>query len=222
VNGLGTERAAADIAAMSEAGPDAILLPKVERAEDVVRIAQLMDDHGAPAAASIWAMMETPRAVLNAAAIAASHSRLEGFVMGTNDLAKDLGAALTPDRAELMASLQICLLAARAEGLVCVDGVFNAFRDAEGLRATCVQSRDLGFDGRTLIHPDQIAIANEVFAPTAAEVADAREAIEVYRASEADGVGAIGREGKLVDAAHMRLAENVLYKAALAAGEGSA
>ena len=121
-------------------------------------------------------MMETPRAMLNAGAVAAAHPRLAGFVLGTNDLVKELGAAHTPDRLPLVASLGLCLLAARAEGLVCVDGVFNAFQDQEGLRAACVQGREMGFDGKTLIHPDQIAVANEVFAPSADDLALAARA----------------------------------------------
>ena len=108
--------------------------------------------------------------MLNALAIAGAHERLAGFVLGTNDLVKDLGAAHTPERTPLVASLSLCLLAARAEGLVCVDGVYNAFQDAEGLRAACVQGRDMGFDGKSLIHPDQLAIANEVFAPSEADL----------------------------------------------------
>ena len=159
-------------------------------------------------------MMETPRGMLNAAAIAAAHPRLEGFVLGTNDLAKDLGAAHTPDRLPLVTSLGLCLLAARAEGLVCVDGVYNAFQDAEGLRAVCVQGRDMGFDGKTLIHPDQIAVANEVFAPSADDVALAREQVAAFEAAEARGEGVAVVDGRIVENLHVVAARRLLARAA--------
>ncbi len=214
VNGLDTEWGLADVAAIAAAGPDAILAPKVDRGADILRIADLMAAGGAPEATRIWAMMETPRGVLHAAEIAASHPRLEGFVMGTNDLAKDLGAAQTPDRLPLLASLGICLLAARAEGLVAVDGVFNAFQDAEGLRAACVQSRELGFDGRSLIHPDQLAIANEVFAPSPADLAEAAEQIAAFEAAEAEGAGVAVLRGRIIENLHVATARRLIARAA--------
>ena len=167
-------------------------------------------------------MMETPRGILNAAAIAAAHPRLEGFVLGTNDLAKDLGAAHTPDRTPLVASLSLCLLAARAEGLVCVDGVYNAFQDADGLRAVCVQGRDMGFDGKTLIHPDQIAIANEVFAPSPDDLALAETQVAAFEAAEARGEGVAVVNGRIVENLHVVTARRLLARAsAIAALEAA-
>ena len=159
-------------------------------------------------------MMETPRGVLTPAAIAAAHPRLAGFVLGTNDLVKDLGAEHTPDRVALVASLGLCLLAARAEGLICVDGVYNAFQDADGLRAACVQGRAMGFDGKTLIHPDQIAVANEVFAPSADDVALAATQVAAFEAAEARGEGVAVVEGRIVENLHVATARQLLARAA--------
>jgi (3S)-malyl-CoA thioesterase len=159
-------------------------------------------------------MMETPRGVLNAGAIAAAHPRLEGLVMGTNDLAKDLHAADTPDRAPLLAALGICLLAARAEGLICVDGVFNAFKDDGGLRASCVQGRDMGFDGKTLIHPAQIAITNEIFAPSADDLALASRQVAAFEQAQARGEGVAVVDGRIVENLHVAVARRLLARAA--------
>ena len=213
VNGLDTEWGEADFASACAAGPDAILLPKVETPGDVHRAADLMQRHGAPERCTIWAMMETPRAMLNAAAVAAAHPRLEGFVMGTNDLVKELGAAHTPERLPLVASLGLCLLAARAEGLVCVDGVFNAFQDQEGLRAACVQGREMGFDGKTLIHPDQLAVTNEVFAPSPDDLALAREQLAAFEDAEARGEGVAVVNGRIVENLHVATARRLLARA---------
>jgi citrate lyase beta subunit len=213
INGLDTEWGEADLARACAAGPDAILLPKVERAADVARAAALVERHGA-GRCRIWAMMETPRGVLNAAAVAGAHPRLQGFVLGTNDLAKDLGAAHTPERLPLIASLGLCLLAARAEGLVCVDGVHNALHDADGLRAACIQGRDMGFDGKTLIHPDQIAIANEVFAPAPDDLARATAQVEAFEAAEARGEGVAVVNGRIVENLHVAAARRLLARAA--------
>ena len=170
VNGLGTEWVEGDLAAFgAHGGVDAVLLPKVNSPEDLDAVAGRVT-------APLWAMLETAKGCLNAGAIAA-HDRLEGMVMGTNDLAKELGARFRADRLPLMAGLGTCVLAARAEGKVIVDGVFNAFKDEAGLRAECEQGRDMGFDGKTLIHPAQLDIANEVFAPSEEEVALARRMI---------------------------------------------
>ena len=213
VNGLDTEWGADDLARACAAAPDAILMPKVESAADLARLAALMTEHGAPERCRIWAMMETPRGVLNAAAIAAAHPRLEGFVLGTNDLTKDLHAAHTPDRMPLFTSLGFCLLAARAEGLVCVDGVYNAFQDFEGLRAACVQARDMGFDGKTLIHPDQLAVANEVFAPSLRDLDLARQQVEAFEAAEARGEGVAVVNGHIVENLHVAAARRLLARA---------
>ncbi|PZQ51513.1 MAG: CoA ester lyase [Rhodovulum sulfidophilum] len=213
VNGLDTRWGEDDIARASKAGPHAILVPKVEAPADLHRVAELMAAAGAPAHTRIWAMMETPRGMLNAGAIAAAHPLLEGFVIGTNDLVKDLGAAHTSDRTPLLTSLSLCLLAARAEGLVCVDGVHNAFQDREGLRAVCVQGRDMGMDGKSLIHPDQIAIANEVFAPSAEDLALATAQVEAFEEAEARGEGVAVLNGRIVENLHVASARRLLARA---------
>jgi len=214
VNGLETAWGRDDVAGVAPAGPDAILLPKVETRADIEAAVALLDAVGGGASPRLWAMMETPRAVLNAAEIAAAHNRLEGFVLGTNDLAKDLGVAHTPGRLPLLTALSLCLLAARAEGLVCVDGVYNAFRDAPGLRAVCEQGRDLGFDGKSLIHPAQLAIANEIFAPSAADVAAAEAEVAAFAEAEARGEGVAVLDGRIVENLHAAAARRLLERAA--------
>lgn len=207
VNGLGTEWVAGDLAAFADhPGVDAVLLPKVNGPADLDAVAGTVR-------APLWAMLETAKGCLNAAAIAA-HGRLEGMVMGTNDLAKDLGARHRSDRLPLMAGLGACVLAARAEGRVIVDGVFNAFEDVAGLRAECEQGRDMGFDGKTLIHPAQLSVANEVFAPGADEVALARRQIEAYAEARARGQGVAVVDGQIVENLHVATAEALIEKAA--------
>jgi (3S)-malyl-CoA thioesterase len=174
---------------------------------DVQAVADLVPD------VPLWAMMETPLAMLNAAAIAA-HPRLAGMVMGTNDLAKDIGARFRADRLPLVTGLGLCLLAAKAHGVVIIDGVYNAFRDAEGLAAECAQGRDMGFDGKTLIHPDQIPVANAAFAPSAAEVDLARRQIAAYEAALAAGQGVAVVDGRIVENLHVATARATLAKAA--------
>ncbi|GIX13682.1 MAG: (3S)-malyl-CoA thioesterase [Paracoccaceae bacterium] len=211
INALDTEWGPADLAAACAAGADAVLLPKVNGPDDLARAEALM-----PAGADrprLWAMMETPLGVLNAAAIAAATPRLECMVIGTNDLAKDLGARNRPDRMPLLPALATCLLAARAHGLACIDGVYNAFRDPEGLRAECVQGRDMGFDGKTLIHPDQLAIANEVFAPSAEELEEARAQLAAWDAAQARGEGVAVWGGRIVERLHAEAARHLLARA---------
>jgi (3S)-malyl-CoA thioesterase len=212
INGLDTEWGRGDLAALRGLPLDGVLLPKVGRAADLAPVAAALP--GVP----LWAMMESPAAVLNAAEIAAAPG-MAGLVMGTNDLLKDMGARFRPDRLGLMLALQTCLAAARANGLTCVDGVYNAFRDAEGLRAECLQGRDLGFDGKTLIHPDQLAIANEVFAPGEEEVALARRQIEAFEAAMARGEGVAVVDGRIVENLHIVTARALIDKAAMIAGE---
>jgi (3S)-malyl-CoA thioesterase len=158
-------------------------------------------------------MMETPRGVLNALDIADAVG-MEGFVLGTNDLAKDLGCDTGGGRAQLMTALQTCLLAARAAGIACLDGVYNAFRDDEGLRAECAQGRDLGMDGKTLIHPQQIAIANETFAPSTDAVALARRQIAAFDEALARGEAVAVVDGKIVENLHVATARATLARAA--------
>jgi (3S)-malyl-CoA thioesterase len=157
-------------------------------------------------------MMETARGCLNAAAIAA-HPRLQGMVMGTNDLARELGARPRADRLPLMSALGTCLLAARAEGKLIVDGVFNAFRDEEGLKAECEQGRDMGFDGKTLIHPAQIAVANAVFAPSDEDLTLARRQIAAYAEARGRGEGVAVVDGRIVENLHVATAEALIAKA---------
>jgi (3S)-malyl-CoA thioesterase len=184
---------------------DAVLVPKVNGPEDLDAVA-------ARVAKPLWAMLETARGCLNAAAIAA-HPRLEGMVMGTNDLARELGARFRADRLPLMAALGQCVLAARAEGKVIVDGVFNAFRDEAGLRSECEQGRDMGFDGKTLIHPAQLEIANAVFAPSEAEVDLARRQIAAYAEARAKGEGVAVVDGRIVENLHVATAKALIEKA---------
>ncbi len=211
VNGADTRWGADDLAAAARMEADAVLLPKAGTAADVEAAARRLDAAGADAA--IWTMMETPAGVLNAATIARA-PRVAGFVMGTNDLAREVGCLDRADRMPMMVALQTCLLAARAAGIRCVDGVYNAFRDEEGLRAECVQGRELGMDGKTLIHPSQIAVANEVFAPSEDEIALARAQIEAHRAAEAEGRGVAVLDGRIVENLHVAAAEATLARAA--------
>ena len=206
VNGLGTEWVAGDLAAFGDhPGVDAVLVPKVNSAADLDAVA-------AEVRAPVWAMLETAKGCLNAGEIAA-HSRLEGMVMGTNDLLKELGARYRSDRLPLMAALGGCVLAARAAGRVIVDGVFNAFKDEAGLRAECEQGRDLGFDGKTLIHPAQLEVANEVFAPSAEDVALARRQIAAYSEALMRGQGVAVVDGRIVENLHVATAKALIAKA---------
>ena len=218
INGMDTPWGADDLAAIAAIGPEAILLPKVGSAADVAAVAARIDAIPAARHTRIWAMMETPMGVLNAAQIAQA-PRMAGFVMGTNDLAKDLGSRT---RGALHMALQHCLLAARAAGIICVDGVYNAFRDEAGLAAECAEGRDFGFDGKTLIHPAQVAIANAVFAPTEAEIDLARRQITAYEAARAAGQGVAVVDGRIVENLHVDTARATLAKAdAIAQGEAA-
>lgn len=214
INGFESPWGNADIQAFRNAEIDGILLPKVNSAYDIETLAEMMSD------VAIWAMMETASGVLNAKEIAA-HPRLAGIVMGTNDLVKELGARPGPDRAEIMIALQFSLIAARADGVPIVDGVYNAFKDEDGLRRECEQGRDLGFDGKTLIHPAQIAIANALFAPSQADLDLARRQIAAFDKAEAEGKGVAVVDGKIVENLHIVTAKALIAKAeAIAALEG--
>ena len=211
VNGLDTAWGAEDIALFgSHPAVEALLIPKVNRAADLEAVARLAP--GKP----LWAMMETGLGMLNAAEIAA-HPALAGMVMGTNDLAKELGSRFRADRLPMQAGLGLCLLAARAYGRVIVDGVYNAFKDEDGLRAECEQGRDMGFDGKTLIHPAQLDIANAAFAPSEAELDLARRQIEAFNAAKAAGQGVAVVDGKIVENLHIVTAEATLGKARMIA-----
>lgn len=212
INGFDTEWAEADLDVIAQARPEAILLPKVGAAADVQALADRLERHAETAETRIWAMMETPQGIINAAEIAAA-PRMAGFVMGTNDLAKELNCRFRTDRLPLQHALQTCLMAARAQGLVAVDGVYNAFRDEDGLRNECEQGRDLGFDGKTLIHPAQLAIANEVFAPDTAAIDLARRQIAAFEEAEARGEGVAVVDGRIVENLHIVTARAVLARA---------
>ena len=214
VNALDSEWGVADLGAAATMRLDAVLLPKVESARTVGDTVAALDRAGAPNTLALWCMIETPRGVLAAAEIAAAHPRVAALVMGTSDLTKDLGAATTPDRMPLMTSLQIVLLAARAHGLVALDGVHLDLADEAGFAAVCAQGRALGFDGKTLIHPKQIAPANAAFAPSAEQIARARRIIAAHQAALAAGKGIVVVDGRLVENLHVAAAERTLELAA--------
>ena len=210
VNGLDTDWGREDaiaLAAAIRAGAmvDAILVPKVSSPADLDTVAALVPD------IPLWAMMETALGMLNAAAIAA-HPRLEGMVMGTNDLARELGSRFRQDRLAMQAGLGLCLLAARAYGRIIVDGVYNAFKDEAGLMAECEQGRDMGFDGKTLIHPAQLAIANAAFAPSEAEIDLARRQIAAFEEAEAAGQGVAVVDGRIVENLHVVTARKTIAR----------
>lgn len=210
VNGLGTPWGHADVVAAATSGADAILIPKVESADLVRQVDAIMSAAGAPDNMSIWCMMETPRGMLRAEEIAQSSPRLGGFVMGTSDLAKDLHCAHTPLRLPMITSLGLCLLAARAFGLACLDGVYLDLNDDAGFEASCVQGLELGFDGKTLIHPKTIDAANRVFAPSATELEWSRKIIAAHAEAAAAGKGVVVVDGRLVENLHVENARRVV------------
>ncbi len=212
VNALSTEWGAADIEAAVAAGPDAILVPKISSAEDVRAASALLDKAGAGEGLQLWAMMETPLAMLQAQAIAAtaSETRMTVWVMGTNDIAKELRCAHTPDRLPMVTSLGLCMLAARAYGITILDGVYNDIKDESGFAAICEQGRDLGLDGKTLIHPSQVGPCNTIFSPDVDEVAFSRQVIEAFKLPENAGKGVIKVDGKMVELLHAEIAERVV------------
>lgn len=210
VNGLDSAWGEADMKAACEAGPDAILLPKVENAAMIHQAEEMMVRFGAPEKTKIWCMMETPRAMLNAAEIAASSKRLTCFVMGTSDLVKDLHAHHTVMRLPVVTSLGLCMLAARAENIDILDGVYLDLNDDESFRASCRQGLEFGFDGKTLIHPKQLAGANETFAPSVAELEFSARIIEAFAAAEAEGKGVVLVDGKLIENLHVENAKRMV------------
>jgi len=214
VNGIGTQWHDADIAAAAAVGPDAIVVPKVSSADEVRSLVAAIEAGGAPEHTKLWAMIETPVAVLHAEEIARASDRLTCFVVGTNDLYKELGAHYRPGRAAIQTSLQLIALGARAGGVAVVDGVFNNVQDDEGFRDEAEQGRELGFDGKTLIHPGQVDVANEVYGPSPGEVADARAVIEAFKAAQAEGRGVATLNGRLIENLHVDTAQKVLATAA--------
>jgi citrate lyase subunit beta/citryl-CoA lyase len=220
VNGLASRWGHADLVAAATAGADAVLLPKVESAEAVRQALAVLDDAGAPEGLALWCMMETPRAMLSAAAIADASPRLGALVMGTSDLVKELQAAHTPLRLPLITALGLCLLAARAAGLAILDGVFLDLEDDAGFAAACRQGRELGFDGKTLIHPRQIAPANQAFAPDEEALGQARRIIAAHEAAQQAGQGVAVVDGRLVESLHVADARRQVALAAAIARQG--
>jgi citrate lyase subunit beta/citryl-CoA lyase len=209
-NGLNTPWGYDDLVAAAAVRPDAVLLPKVESAETVRQAESVLVSHGASPDLAIWCMMETPRAMLHAEEIADASPRLGGLVMGTSDLAKDLQAQHTAMRLPLITALGLCLLAARAARLTILDGVYLDLNDHEGFVDSCRQGAELGFDGKTLIHPKQLEAANEIFAPSEEELRLSRRIIEAYAEAEAQGKGVVVVDGKLIERLHVDHAERVV------------
>jgi citrate lyase beta subunit len=209
-NGLGTPWGKSDVAAIAGSGADAILVPKVESAADVASIVALLDRAGAPQTMAVWAMMETPKGVLHAEEIAASHARLQLFVMGTNDLVKDMRARHTPMRLPMVTALGLGMLAARAHGLTILDGVYNEIQDMAGFKAVCQQGLEMGFDGKTLIHPSQVEPCNEIFAPSAAELEMAGRIVAAFKTAQAAGKGVATVDGRMIENLHVEQAERAL------------
>lgn len=209
-NGLDTEWHAADLAAIAAAGPAAVVVPKVNSVADVHAIEESLEKGGAPDHTKIWAMVETPVAMLHAEEIAAASERLTVLVMGTNDLAKELHAEHVPGRQPLLTGLGLCVLAARATGKVILDGVYNDVKNAEGFAAECLQGRQMGFDGKTLIHPSQIEPCNDTWAPSAEAIEDARALIATFEEAMAEGKGVVTHNGRMVENLHVETARRVL------------
>ncbi len=216
INGLATPWGSADLAALAAAPVEAVLAPKVDDAADVQALSAAMDAAGFDAAVALWVMIETPRAVLALERIAdcAATTRLAGMVLGLNDLAKDSGMAQLPGRAAFVPVLTMAVLAARANGLIVLDGVCNAIDDEGRLEAECVQARDSGFDGKTLIHPAQIAVCNRVFAPGNADIAEAEAIVAAFANPANAGKGALRVNGKMAELLHLAQAQRLLARAA--------
>jgi citrate lyase subunit beta/citryl-CoA lyase len=208
INGMDTEWHDEDMAAACAAGPDAIVVPKVNSAAEVQALVDAMQQNGAPERTTLWAMVETPIAMLRANEIASASPRLSVLVMGTNDLAKELYAEHVPGRQPLLTGLGLALLAARANGLAILDGVYNDVKNLEGFAAECAQGRQMGFDGKTLIHPGQVEPANEAFAPSDQAVTDARGILAAWEAGRGSGV--VTYNGRMIENLHVASAERTL------------
>ncbi|MEM6900478.1 MAG: CoA ester lyase [Pseudomonadota bacterium] len=212
INGLDTDWGLDDLKAAVEAGPDAILAPKVIGGEDIDRLNDAMSRSGAPEEMALWVMIEMPKAILNIQEIAeaAGRTRLAAFVMGTNDLAKEYRAISTPDRLAFQTQLGLSLTAARAYDLLAIDGVYNDIQNTDGLREECQQGRTLGFDGKTLIHPAQIDITNAVFSPAEEDVSQAKDVIAAFAEPENAGKGVIKVNGKMTELLHLEEARRIV------------
>lgn len=214
INGLDTPWGADDMAAVAKAGPDAILAPKINDAASVQRLVAEMDRCGAPASTALWCMMETPIGILNAREIAAASPRVAVWVMGTNDIAKDTGAHHTPMRLPMITALGLCMLAARAYGIQILDGVYNDIKDEDGFRAICQQGLELGFDGKTLIHPSQVDPCNDVFSPTEAQVEMAGRIVAAFEEAQREGKGVVTVDGRMIENLHVEQARRQLAMSA--------
>ncbi len=214
VNARGTAWHDDDLAAVATSGADAVVVPKVDAPDDVVAVVASLESAGAPDGLAVWAMVETPTAVFAAREIAMASPRLTTFVLGTNDLLKELRAAAVPGRGPLVTALSLVVLAARATGTVVLDGVFNDLSDDDGFLAECRQGRELGFDGKTLVHPRQLAGANATFAPGEDELAHAERVIAAFTAAEAEGLGVVTVDGRMVENLHVEQARRAVATAA--------
>ena len=210
INGLNTQWGLDDLKAFADTKANAILLPKVESASQIREVASLLKQFNPASTMKIWAMIETPLAIFKLPEIASSHPMLEALVLGTSDLVKDLHARHTPSRVETQTALSLSVLAARAHQLCVLDGVHLSLDDEDGLRQSCIQGRDMGFDGKTLIHPSQIALANQIFGPLLEEIDEARQRITAYEAAISSGAGIAVLNGKLVEELHIQDAKRIL------------
>ncbi len=213
INGLATPWGEADLKAATEAQPDAILVPKISKPADLHAVEERLVQYRHLRHIAVWAMVETPTAILNIASIAAAGGQLTAFVMGTNDLVKEIRGAHTQDRMNLAAALGLSVLAARANGLAVIDGVYNDITNADGFKASCEQARAFGFDGKTLIHPSQVETCNAAFAPSAEEVEAARKVIAAFELAENKGKGAIKLDGRMVELLHAEIARGTVAMA---------
>jgi citrate lyase subunit beta/citryl-CoA lyase len=211
-----------DLAAVAASTADGVLVPKVETGQQVQALANALDALGAPTSLQLWVMMETPRAFLLAEEVASASDRLAGLVVGTNDLVNELHGLHVPGRAPAVPALGLALLAARAAGKVILDGVFNDITDEAAFRAEAQQGREMGFDGKTLIHPSQIAPANELFGPSRREVDDARKIVSAYEQAQAAGTSVITVDGRMIENLHVRDAQRILSLAELISERESA
>ncbi len=218
-NGLDTEWGRDDVAAAAGAGPSAVVLPKVDSVEAVDAVSALLDESGAPATTMIWPMIETPTAIFNVREIAA-HPRVAVLVMGTNDLAKELRSPIVPGRHPLVPHLATALLAAREAGVVILDGVYNDVKNPDGFAAECTQGMEMGFDGKTLIHPSQVEPANDIWAPSEDEVDHARRVIAAFDEAVAEGKGVVTVDGRMIENLHVDNARRTLAVADAIAANG--
>ena len=208
-NGLDTPWGRDDVLAAAAAGPAAVVIPKVDGSSYLDEISELLNQGGAPSSTQIWAMVETPIGILHVEEIA-RHERMSVMVLGTNDMAKELRASITADRQALLPYLAMCLLSARAAGVAILDGVYNDIKDESGFKDVCVQGAEMGFDGKTLIHPNQVAPTNEIFSPSLDELDFYRRIIEEFEAAEKDGRGVLTVDGKMIENLHVDEARRAL------------